>query len=561
MRMADNKLKKAALTYRRLFGWPVIPIIFEPEDNGKLRKKPLVQWKTYQEKKPTVEETGKLFDDDRAQGISLICGKVSGVVSLDLDEYKPDYDPEKVREALGELPPAPTFTTPRGGRQLLFKCPAEGIQSVTDLLPGMDVKAGGGLATLPPSSNGVGKYAWAEGMGPRDLEPPELPPAALAYIIRYIYISREVSSDPRRLPTTSLTSSDFHFFTEGRRDEDLFRAANCLVKGGAEPSFIQNTLELLTLGCTPPFDLKEIPAKIESALKRAERRERNISAEVREWVLTSSGFYLTSDCFNGLQVTSREEKKAVILEMLRLHKAGVIERHGNKNGCYRLVNTNVEYLDFLSAPTDEFPIDLPLGLSDYAVINSKGILTFAGSKDAGKTALALELIKRNAGRFPILYVTSEMGQTELRKRLEAHKDMTLEKWNAAMKAAYRIENVQDLITPERKLFIIDYIEPPEEQLYKVGTIFRSIHEKLKDGVAVCFIQKQYQALLGRGGQFSLDKARLYVGLDTGKPNKATIVSCKSFRGVNPRSMTLQYKIFGGWKIEPMGFWKYEETRP
>ncbi len=556
--MVENKLKKAALAYRRILGWPVIPIIFELEDNGKLRKKPLVQWKAYQERKPTVEETGKLFDNDRARGISLICGKVSGVVSLDLDTYNDNYDPERVKEAFGDLPDTPTFTTPRGGTQHLFKCPAEGIRSVTDLFSGVDIKGDGGLATLPPSSNGIGGYTWVEGKSPRDIEPPELPAAALSYINRYIYISKVVVTEAGKPQETTKTTSDHKYFTQGRRDEDLFRVANALVKGGVETPLIHKTLELLALSCSPPFDLKEIPAKIKSALDRADRRDRNVAAEIREWTLTTSGHFLTTESHKWLQLTTRLEKKAADMEFVRMKKEGIIESYGDRRGCYRLVDRNVEVLDFMAAPAEEFEIDLPLGLSGQAVINPKNIIVFAGSKDAGKTAVALDLIKRNMGRLPILYVTSEMGATELRKRLEAHKDMTLEKWKAGMEAVYRADGWPDLVTGERKLFIFDYLEPPEQELYRIGTILRAIHEKLKDGVAVCFIQKKYNELLGRGGQFTLDKARLYIGLDPGRPNKAKIISCKSFRGVNPRGMALDYKIFGGWKIEPQGFWKYEE---
>lgn len=555
-----DKLWEAALFYRRDCGYSIVPIKFEPEENGGIRKKPLIKWAQYQTERPTVEEINRWFDDLPVEGIAVVTGKISGIFTLDLDTYKPTYDKERTREAIGGAPEGPAFRTPRGGWQFLIQYPPEGVRCINDLLPGVDVKGEGGLATMPPSVNGKGAYKWVEGRSLQEAAPAAAAGQLLLYINKYIYRQVEVKSG-ERLPMTSLTSNDFQFFTQGRRDEDLFTVANSLVRSGVELPFVEKALELLALGCTPPFDLREIPAKIKSALDRSERRERNIAAEVREWVLTSSGFFLTSDCFQRLLLTSREDKKAATLEFLKLHKAGVIERYGNKNGCYRRVETEVEVLDFTAAPSEEFKIDLPLNLSGQAVINPKNIIVFAGSKDAGKTALALDLVKRNAGQLPIVYVTSEMGATELRKRLEAHKDMTLEKWKVAMTAVYRADGWPDLVDGERKLFIFDYLEPPEQELYRIGTILRAIHEKLKDGVAVCFIQKKHNEILGRGGQFTLDKSRLYVGLDPGRPNRAKIISCKAFRSTNPRGMVLDYKIFGGWRIEPQGYWKHEEVKP
>jgi hypothetical protein len=292
-------------------------------------------------------------------------------------------------------------------------------------------------------------------------------------------------------------------------------------------------------------------------LQRAERRDRNIAAEVREWVLTSDGFFLTSDCFRELGLTSRDFQKAATLAMLKLANAGVIERHGNRRGCYRLVDTSEDVIDLKAASIEEFPITMPLSLSDLAILDPGTITIFAGAKDAGKSALAIETAKLNLGRFPIVYMTSEMYGTELRKRLELHKDLSIDDWAKSVKFIKRTGNWADKITGERMLYIIDYIEPAEDRLYEVGTILRSIHEKLKDGVAIICIQKKYGDDLGRGGQFTLDKARLYISLDGGRPNRAKIISCKSFRDRNPRGMVLHFKYRNGSEFVPEGYWKYE----
>jgi len=52
-------------------------------------------------------------------------------------------------------------------------------------------------------------------------------------------------------------------------------------------------------------------------------------------------------------------------------------------------------------------------------------------------------------------------------------------------------------------------------------------------------EKKADADLARGGAYTLDKARLYVGLDKGM---AKIVDAKAFRGENPNGFVLDFKL-------------------
>lgn len=515
------------------YGWSIIPV--GPD------KKALISWEEFQHRRATPDEVRAWFKKLHPAGIAIVTGRISGVFCIDLDRYKPEFNEEAALELIPDGIETPTSRTPRGGQHLLFAMPDAELRSRNDFMSAVDLKADGGYAII---------HEWI-------ISPDEAAPAACPDSILKKYKSLYIGHEVNGLPKTSLTSSDFRFFTQGRRDEDLFHAANLMVKGGGEIPFVEKAIELLALQCNPPFALSETQAKIKSALQRAERRDRNIAAEVREWVLTSDGFFLTSDCFRELGLTSRDFQKAATLAMLKLANAGVIERHGNRRGCYRLVDTSEDVIDLKAASVEEFPISLPLNLSDLAILDPGTITIFAGAKDAGKSALAIETAKLNLGRFPIVYMTSEMYGTELRKRLELHKDLSIDDWAKSVKFIKCTSNWADKITGERMLYIIDYIEPAEDRLYEVGTILRSIHEKLKDGVAIICIQKKYGDDLGRGGQFTLDKARLYVSLDGGRPNRAKIISCKSFRDRNPRGMVLHFKYRNGCEFVPEGYWRYE----
>jgi hypothetical protein len=232
-----------------------------------------------------------------------------------------------------------------------------------------------------------------------------------------------IGGDFQRLP---LTSGDFQ---EGERDQALFHLANCLFKGGMPEENIVKYLLFFAKNCTPPFPEKEVLLKFESAKKRNESGEINIAQEVRDFVVTSSGFFLTSECFQRLPVTSnRRERKAVVLELLKLCKKGEIERHPTKNGCYRKIEGDLERMDFMSATTETLDLWLPFKLHELVETMPGNTILLSGEPNAGKTGLLLNIIRYNQDRFEIHYFNSEMGASELKKRLEKFEDMPLSGW-------------------------------------------------------------------------------------------------------------------------------------
>ena len=354
----------------------------------------------------------------------------------------------------------------------------------------------------------------------------------------------KTASDFKRL---QVTSGDFK---KGERDQALFHLANCLVKGGMNDANLLKYLFFFASHCDPPFPEKEVLIKIESAKKRNSKTDFNISEEVRDFVVTSSGYFLTSDCFNRLQVTSRPEKKAVVSELLRLHKKGIIERHGKKNGCYRRVESDCQPEDWKNAATDTVGLWLPFELNEMISIMPGNIIQFAGAQDAGKSAVLINIAKENMRNWNVHYFSSELNAGAFKSRLDKFPDLSTDQWNVNFYP--RSENFHDVIkTGEKDLNLIDYMEVHTE-FYLIAEYLAQIHRKLGKAICVVALQKDPNALYGRGGSFTQEKPILSVALDYGK---ATISKFKGeFKGENPRGKQYLFKLVDGCRIMKGSGW-------
>lgn len=283
--------------------------------------------------------------------------------------------------------------------------------------------------------------------------------------------------------------------------------------------------------------------------KRSGKKNFSLSEEVRDFVMTSSDFFLTSECFSRLQVTSREEKKAVVLELLRLHKKGIIERGKGRNGCYRRIESECEEIDFLNASEEGVDIRWPFQIERYVRILPKNIIVIAGSPDAGKSAFLFNVVKENMERHKIYYYSSEMGAAEIKDRLKKF-GLPLKDWKRCT-FKERSSNFSDVIVPDA-VNVIDFIEVHDE-FYRVGGLIKEVYDKLTTGIAVIALQKKPGQDLGRGGLGTLEKPRLYLAIDNGK---LKIVKAKNWvdSQVNPNGLEVSFKLVDGCKFIKIGDW-------
>jgi hypothetical protein len=491
-------------------------------------KKPLIPWKEYQTCFPTEEKVESWFLKFPKAMIGIVTGEVSGLLVIDCDS---EAAYRKVQELLPDSFLTCIAKTPRGYHIYLVYPKGQSIGNAAGIMPGVDLRGEGGYVIAPPSINETGKaYAWLEGLSIFQQAPAPLPHDS------YILINYNTNR-----ACGHFVDNAQKMFTLGRRDDDLFHVANCLIKGGmAEPECLQ-LLEILSKNCKPPFPENEVKIKVESAIKRAERKEINLAQEVREWVLSTTGPFFSTEVNFCPQLSTREGRKNLSEILRRLVAEEIIERCGNRNGYFRLIDTYAEDIDFRNASTESLWIQYPFNIERYIKTLPKNIIVIAGEPNSGKTAFLLNFIKENMTKHDIHYFSSEMGPIELRSRLEKF-NLPLTDWKFSAKE--RASNFSDVIKAD-SINIIDYLEISDD-FYRVGGMIREIYDKLKSGIAIIALQKNPKTDVGLGGMRSLEKARLYLAME---PGKLKIVKAKNWQtSLNPNGLQMDFKLVQGCKF-------------
>lgn len=146
-------------------GWSVIPI----KPSSKLPS--IVSWKVYQERLPTIEEVTGWWTTRPNDNIALICGKISGIIVVDIDPQHGGVDSTKGLE----LPPTLASRTGGGGQHLFYKWNSKLIGAKVGVRAGIDIRSEASYVVLPPSLHASGNnYEWMN-----DGEEPQDPPAWL----------------------------------------------------------------------------------------------------------------------------------------------------------------------------------------------------------------------------------------------------------------------------------------------------------------------------------------------------------------------------------------------
>lgn len=343
-------------------------------------------------------------------------------------------------------------------------------------------------------------------------------------------------------------------FTPARLEEDLLHTANALVRGGMAREKIEQVLNLIIKSCQAPFLPQETQKKIEGLLDHAFRRERNLTQEIKEFVLSSEGLISSSEIQKSLALSSNPKNRKIVWFALNgLAKEGIVEKVTGKHGVYRRMETELEDIDWLNAPEEGVDIVFPFALEDLVNIEPGNILVVAGEPNAGKTSWILNVIKGNMARFNTHLFSSEMGGGELKKRLRQF-DIPLESWRFS--AHERSGNFSDVIIPGTgHLNLIDFLEVYDD-FYRVGQYLSEIHKRLQGGIAIVALQKNAGREEGLGGARGLEKPRLYLSLSNEDDHHTMLIKkAKNWKTeTNPNRLRTDYKIINGCDLRPIRKW-------
>jgi hypothetical protein len=584
-----------ALFYREKLEWSVIPI--DPKG-----KKPLIKWKEYIKRLPTVAEIDQWWEENPDANIGLVTGKVSGISVIDIDEHEVpgtcDYMQELYLQIMpGDKNPAwnncYSSRTGSGGFHWFFEY--EPALVSRRAIPAVDVKSDGGYVIIPPSKIGTNGYRWIrrpwkDGQKATTVIVPKMyldifcknptPATGEAAQSHVTPMSHPVASDnenkgldpsvtqPGQNRDAGVTASDRYgvsvTFDKGGRDESLFHIAHMLFRGGMQEENIKLILdELGRRVCDPPFT--NAWAKWKSAQERNVANERSLTELIEEWIYSSHGIFTTLELDRELGINSKKDKanRRKIIQRLRANK--VIEYANGKSGQYRRVKTEKPPIDFVNVEMDNTyeAFVFPLMVEKWFRLMPRNIIIVSGAPDAGKTAFLLALAEKNMDRFDVQYLSSEMGAMEFRSRLDLFNWRNIQDFTK-MQAYERDADFADVIRPDG-VNIVDFLEI-HDNFYQIGGFIKDIYNALDNGVAIIAIQKNPGVENPLGGQRAREKARLVINLDRVVADKdddgviewgncATITKAKNWRTiVNPVGLKQYYDLSDGCQFKPRGEW-------
>ena len=541
----------SALRYRSI-GWSVIPL----SPHSKIPPKGF-EVVPYRKRLASEGEIVEWWNKWPNANIGIVTGKLSNLFVVDLDKYKPEYNEEIALQYFPDNIVTPMDMSPRGGEHHYYQYPDDVEPTIhADTLPAIDYRGEGGYVLAPPSCFEGKKSKWI--IPPEDTPFASAPSQFLSLINKSIINNDKYILDTRGLTSYKLKDVNnvnlcYYFSQEGRRDQDIFHVATILKNGGATAEEIFNILKILANCCNPPFPEKEVMIKIESAMKRADRKNRNVSQEVRDWSLLNEGVFLLKDCYSELKLVNSEDQLTARVTLTKMAKEGLIEKYGTLRGQYRTKKEEAPAIDIFSADLTPYSLRLPLGVHEWVNIHKSNIIIIAGESNSGKTAFCLNAARLNREDHRVNYLSNEMQDgTELRIRLDMFNE-SIDLWKPVI-FRFRTDSFPDVIDPDG-LNIVDYLdEGSDGEAYKMTGRIKEISNRLRKGVAIIAIQKHSQKQFGFGGEGTKNAARLYLTITN--QNELKIEKAKMWRNptINPNGMFCRFKLISGCSFKREGDW-------
>jgi hypothetical protein len=596
-------LGKSAQAYAERAGWKIHPV--RKDKVAMLKDWPNVA-------SDDVEIIDRWWTENPDASIGVACGPKSGIWVLDVDLPDGPSSLEAIEAKHGKLPATLMQQTGSGGTQYFWKWNGTEIRnSGSKIAKNIDVRGNGGYVVLPPSPHpSGGEYKWLNKNSIAD------PPKWLVELLTKpkertranTYGQTALNSELAKLGQASV----------GTRNETLNQAAYSLGQLVAGGELDHGAVSAALLGVALSIGLKEDETRrtIESGMRagaleprsgshdndfgylsekdvsdvisvsgcnqlKADVTESNqsvstvkagckhdvstdgisLAEKISDWILNSPGSFTTQDIDREFCLTTRGEKTNRSVILSRLHVARKIKKDKRRKGHWHVVDQDIEFVDLDADEPTSFSINLPFDIHKFVKIPPKAVILLAGSSNAGKTAFVLNTLRLNLNQdYKRLYLMSEMGGGEYRTRIGAFgDDMCQWKKVQAASKSYDFDGAIQHYNPDG-LTVIDYLEEVAGEYYKIPTDIRNIYDSINSGVAMIAIQKRTDQDFARGGQGTVEKARLVMNLDylaTGDKCiycALKLAKVKHFIEQNLQNHEIHFKLTMGCLMEPVTDW-------
>lgn len=526
-------------------GCSVIPLV--PQSKRPLAKAlPGGKWEEFQHRIPTPEEIRGWFEIEPNANIALVCGEVSGVVAIDVDGPKGQawFKSHMPRPNWYQMTSAKDkfhafYQHPGGGRRI-----PPSVSLVNDEI---DVRGDGSYVVFAPSIHPSGAEYRAhqlDGFSGIDSLVP-LPDIQLVRVGEDKYEVKEVQDG-------SATDHDADVQKGGRNQAITSLCGRMYARGLLGEEVLLYAQAWNRAHCKPPLPDTEVNTIVRSmASTHRNRNPQKLNAGgVSRWVAMSSGEFCIADIYRDLGILKAEDRELCQQELRELLSRGEIEPCGKRSGWYRKRESGLEVIDLVQEETPPLDLWLPFGLHRMCFVQPRNIIVIAGETNSGKTGLLFNFCYMNRHKHKIRYLSSEMTPNEIRGRIERF-GLAVEEWSKFTTFIQRSNHFHDAIDPNG-INIVDFLEVYED-FSKIGGDIKKIFDRLQNGIAIITIQKKKGEMFGRGGEFTLEKARLGISLFThghlpnGIVGSMKVTKCKNYRsGFNPEGREQFFRLLDGY---------------
>lgn len=270
---------------------------------------------------------------------------------------------------------------------------------------------------------------------------------------------------------------------------------------------------------------------------------RKVSLRVDEWFLLRLDERFTFDDIARYYDWRERETRDALSKKLYYETTKQQPKLKKRDRFYQVIDRDYDILNFKSLnPSGWFDIKYPFELEQYVKTPRRSIVIFGGSPQAGKSAIAHNIINLNWKKHKIVLFDTENSEAELYERLCEYPDF--QDWPDDLIRSKSFD-FADVLEPDA-LNIIDYLESPEN-IWEIRTLLRELRDKLTTGICVVMLQKPEGRDLPYGKDWTKQLPRLVVSMEGGI---LKILKGKSWtqRDVNPDGLRWSFKLVGGEKF-------------